>query len=391
MRSERPPPLDIEPELLTHVRGALDDIRAGKMVILVDDEDRENEGDLVFAAEKVTPEHVNFMAKYGRGLICVTLTEEQVSRLELPMMSWRSAPPLGTAFTLSIEARHGVSTGISAADRSRTIEVAIDPESTPRDIVTPGHIFPLKARKGGVLVRTGQTEGSVDLAKLAGLNPAGVICEIMNDDGTMARMPDLEKFAEEHQLKILTIADLIRYRLQTERLVRRTHQCPIRLDATNSEWQAITYEVSVDGREFLALIKGDPGSDAVLCRVHRGSLVGDLLSSTESEGGRNLRRALEMIEAQGTGIVLYIPSHRPIKAELESVVASEAPPASESVASSSEPATQARKSLRQFGLGAQVLRDLGVQKIRLLSNNPRKIVGLRGYGLEVTETLPLKH
>ncbi len=391
MRSERPPPLDIEPELLTHVRGALDDIRAGKMVILVDDEDRENEGDLVFAAEKVTPEHVNFMAKYGRGLICVTLTEEQVSRLELPMMSWRSAPPLGTAFTLSIEARHGVSTGISAADRSRTIEVAIDPESTPRDIVTPGHIFPLKARKGGVLVRTGQTEGSVDLAKLAGLNPAGVICEIMNDDGTMARMPDLEKFAEEHQLKILTIADLIRYRLQTERLVRRTHQCPIRLDATNSEWQAITYEVSVDGREFLALIKGEPGSDAVLCRVHRGSLVGDLLSSTESEGGRNLRRALEMIEAQGTGIVLYIPSHRPIKAELESVVASEAPPASESIASSSEPATQARKSLRQFGLGAQVLRDLGVQKIRLLSNNPRKIVGLRGYGLEVTETLPLKH
>ncbi len=389
MRSDRPPPLDIEPELLAHVRSVLNDIRDGKMVILVDDEDRENEGDLVFAAEKVTPEHINFMAKYGRGLICVTLTEEQVARLELPMMSWRSAPPLGTAFTLSIEARHGVSTGISAADRSRTIEVAIDPMSRPQDVVTPGHVFPLKSRKGGVLVRTGQTEGSVDLAKLAGLNPSGVICEIMNDDGTMARMPDLEKFAQDHHLKILTIADLIRYRLQTERLVRRTHQSPIHLDSTNSEWQAITYEVSVDGRELLALVKGEPSSDAALCRVHRGSLVADLLSSTQSEGGKNLQRAIEAIEAHGSGIVLYLPSQLSLRQEVQNVAASEAPPVSDSDATASNTTTHARKSLRQFGLGAQVLRDLGVHKIRLLTNNPRKIVGLRGYGLEVSETIPL--
>jgi len=306
--SDRPPPLDIEPELLSHVRSALDDIRDGKMIILVDDEDRENEGDLVFAAERVTPEHINFMAKYGRGLICVTLTEEQVERLELPMMSWRSAPALGTAFTLSIEARHGVSTGISAADRSRTIEVAIDPNAGPADIVSPGHVFPLKARRGGVLVRTGQTEGSVDLARLAGLRPAGVICEIMNDDGTMARMPDLEKFGAEHDLKILTVADLIRYRLQTERLVRRVYQTSIELDATGSVWTAIAYSTLADEREFLALVKGDPAADGTLCRVHGGTTMGDVFSSGESEGRRNLDEALRKIEAEGSGVVLYIPT-----------------------------------------------------------------------------------
>jgi 3,4-dihydroxy 2-butanone 4-phosphate synthase/GTP cyclohydrolase II len=378
--SDRPPPLDIEPELLAHVRGALDDIRDGKMIILVDDEDRENEGDLVFAAERVTPEHINFMAKYGRGLICVTLTEEQVDQLELPMMSWRSAPALGTAFTLSIEARHGVSTGISAADRCRTIEVAIDPNAGPNDIVSPGHVFPLKARKGGVLVRTGQTEGSVDLARLAGLRPAGVICEIMNDDGTMARMPDLETFAKEHDLRILTVADLIRYRLQTERLVRRAYQGEIRLDATDSLWTAIAYTTAVDDREFLALVKGEPRSEGTLCRVHGGALMGDVFSSGKSEGRRNLVEAMQRIEDEGSGIVLYIPTTAPLHSQLERL---------DGVAPKEEGEPQIQGSLRQFGLGAQILRELGLRKIRLLSNSRRKIVGLRGYGLEVVETLPL--
>jgi 3,4-dihydroxy 2-butanone 4-phosphate synthase/GTP cyclohydrolase II len=397
MRSDSPPALDIEPALLEHVRGALDDIRAGKMVILVDDEDRENEGDLVFAAEKVTPEHINFMAKYGRGLICLTLTEERVQQLELPMMTWRAAPPLGTAFTLSIEARHGVTTGISAADRARTIEVAIDPNASPHDVVTPGHIFPLKARRGGVLVRTGQTEGSVDLARLAGLGAAGVICEIMNDDGTMARMPDLEAFAKEHSLEILTIADLIRYRLQTERLVRRSYEGELHLDATGSSWRAIAYEVSVDGREFLALVKGNPNAEDALCRVHRGSLVADLFSFTESEGGKNLVQAIKKIEAHGSGVVLYIPSNVGLKDELARLEKDGAMPASGLTDTSPEAragndasdVTHARKSLRQFGLGAQVLRDLGLRRIRLLTNNPRKIVGLRGYGLELVGTVPL--
>ena len=378
--------LDIEPELLVHVRSVIDDIRAGKMVILVDDEDRENEGDLVFAAEKVTPEHINFMAKFGRGLICVTLTEDQVERLELPMMQlpkWRGGPPLGTAFTLSIEARHGVTTGISAADRARTIQVAIDPDSTPEDVVTPGHVFPLKAKRGGVLVRTGQTEGSVDLARLAGLSPAGVICEIMNDHGTMARLPDLEAFAREHQLKILTIADLIRYRLQTERLVRRTYEADLRLDQSGQPWRAVTYRTSVDEREFLALIKGQPDPESALCRMHRGSLLADLFSSTDSEGGRNLRAAIAQIEQAGAGVVVYIPSHAPLKDELERLTGNPA------ASTHHEGVTPGERSLRQFGLGAQVLRELGLLKIRLLTNNPRKLVGIRGYGLEVIDTVAL--
>ncbi len=382
MRSEFPPPLDIEPELLARVRAALDDIRDGKMVILVDDEDRENEGDLVFAAEKVTPEHINFMAKWGRGLICLTLTETQVQRLELPMMTWRTAPPLGTAFTLSIEARQGVTTGISAADRARTIQAAIASDARPEDLVTPGHVFPLKARKGGVLVRTGQTEGSVDLARLAGLTPAGVICEIMNDDGTMARMPDLEVFAKTHDLKILTIEDMVRYRLQTERLVKHKQDANLRLDATGSTWRATAYELSVEGREYLALVKGEPDPDGALCRVHRGSLIGDLFSSTASEGGRNLREALKLIEAHGSGVVLYIPPTEPMDSELARLASQDDPPRSETDGNS-------RGSLRQFGLGAQVLRELGLRKIRLISNNPRKIVGLRGFGLEVIETVPI--
>jgi 3,4-dihydroxy 2-butanone 4-phosphate synthase/GTP cyclohydrolase II len=378
-----PQRLTLDPQLVDRVHRALDRIRSGHMVILVDDEDRENEGDLCMAADQVTPEAINFMAKYGRGLICLTLEEEQVSRLELPMMSapGRSGPPLGTAFTVSVEASSGVSTGISAADRAHTIRVAASPDAKPSDLVTPGHVFPLKARRGGVLVRTGQTEGSVDLARLAGRGSSGVICEIMNDDGTMARMPDLERFAAEHDLLILTIADLIQYRLQTERLVRRVAERTVRLDATASDWRAVVYEIVGESRQFMALCKGSiDGGDAVLCRVHTGSLFGDLFSSTPYEGGANLREAIARIEQMGRGVVLYIAPKSTLSHELEAL--DRAPSPAPAPIGSSTP-------LREFGLGAQVLADLGVQRIRLLTNSQPKIAGLTGFGLQVVERVPL--
>ena len=378
-----PQRLTLDPQLVDRVHRALDRIRSGHMVILVDDEDRENEGDLCMAADQVTPEAINFMAKYGRGLICLTLEEEQVSRLELPMMSapGRSGPPLGTAFTVSVEASSGVSTGISAADRAHTIRVAASPDAKPSDLVTPGHVFPLKARRGGVLVRTGQTEGSVDLARLAGRGSSGVICEIMNDDGTMARMPDLERFAVEHDLLILTIADLIQYRLQTERLVRRVAERTVRLDATASDWRAVVYEIVGESRQFMALCKGSiDGGDAVLCRVHTGSLFGDLFSSTPYEGGANLREAIARIEQMGRGVVLYIAPKSTLSHELEAL--DRAPSPAPAPIGSSTP-------LREFGLGAQVLADLGVQRIRLLTNSQPKIAGLTGFGLQVVERVPL--
>ena len=310
----------IDPKLTERIAGAIADVRAGKMVILVDDEDRENEGDLTMAAQFVTPEAINFMATHGRGLICVTLNEEQVDRIKLPMMQppGRSGPALGTAFTVSIEARHGVTTGISAADRAHTIRVAANPEARPEDVVTPGHVFPLRARKGGVLVRTGQTEGSVDLARLADLTPAGVICEIMNDDGTMARMPDLERFAEKYGLRILTIEDLIQYRLFTERLMRRAADAELTLDQTGTEWRAIVYESTIDDRQFVALVKGDiVGGEPPLCRVHTGSTVADLFAATPRDGGQHLREAIAQIEAAGRGALVYIAPRGDMRAELE--------------------------------------------------------------------------
>jgi 3,4-dihydroxy 2-butanone 4-phosphate synthase / GTP cyclohydrolase II len=395
-------PLDIEPELLARVQRAIDDVRKGKMVILVDDEDRENEGDLTMAAECVTAEAVNFMAKWGRGLICLTLTEEQVERLELPMMQlpkWRGGPPLGTAFTVSIEASRGVTTGISAQDRAHTIRVAARPEARPEDIVTPGHIFPLRARKGGVLVRTGQTEGSVDLARLAGLTPAGVICEIMNDDGTMARMPDLEVFAAEHGLTIVSIADLIRYRLQAERLVQQVLEQEIVLDRTGTSWKIVVFDARVEGRQFLALVKGDlSGDEPVLTRMHGGSLIGDLFSSTQFEGGSNLREAIDIIERAGRGVVVYLPTQSSLREQLVKLLPHRddprrppdpSSPINEVPQESDANSEPHQGALRHFGLGAQILGALGVKKLRLLTNNPRKIAGIEGYGLEMIETVPL--
>jgi 3,4-dihydroxy 2-butanone 4-phosphate synthase/GTP cyclohydrolase II len=375
------PALNIDPQLLRRVNDAIAEVRAGRMVILVDDEDRENEGDLCMAADLVTPDAVNFMATHGRGLICVTLTEAQVERLSLPMMHMpgRTGPALGTAFTVSIEARAGVTTGISAADRAYTTRLAANPEARPEDLVTPGHVFPLRARTGGVLVRTGQTEGSVDLARLAGRTPAGVICEIMNEDGTMARMPDLETFSKKHKMPILTIADLIVYRLQTERLVRRLTEQTVRLDETQTTWRAVAYEAATDGRQFLALIKGQLDTEPTLCRVHAGSTLADTFASTPWDGGRHLREAIRTIEAAGRGVIVYLPSRGNTQNELDAYARLETAPRE----------TMPDQPLREFGLGAQVLADLGLHKIRLLTNNPRKIAGINGYGLEVVERVAL--
>ncbi len=376
---------------IERVRQALVELREGRIVILVDDEDRENEGDLCMAAEKVSPEAINFMARYGRGLICLTLTEERADYLQLPLQATRAGgPSLGTAFTVTIEARHGVTTGISAADRAHTILTAVGPQSRPEDLITPGHIFPLRAKRGGTLVRTGQTEGSVDLSRLAGLAPAGVICEIMNDDGTMARLPDLQRFAETHDLLVLSVADIIEYRLQTERLVECVREFPIVPTVDGQPlrgFHAQLFRTLVEPTEYLALYKGDLGHDEpALVRVQTANFPGDVLAAVGCDSGAQLRAALKTIDEAGRGVLLYIfPTQRyTLKSDLDAHL----PPAARPGASAEPPPPPIDK-LRDFGLGAQVLRTLGVQRMRLMTDNPRKIAGLQGYGLTIAELLPL--
>jgi len=371
---------------LATIEEAIDDIRRGRMVILMDDKDRENEGDLCMAAEKVTPQAINFMATHGRGLICLPLTEARVRHLGLSMMVSENTSPFGTAFTVSVDAAMGITTGISAADRAKTILDAIAEDAKPQDLATPGHIFPLRARNGGVLVRAGQTEGSVDLARLAGLNPAGVICEIMKNDGTMARQPDLMRFAKKHRLKVVTIADLIQYRLNYDSLVYRAAAAPLPT-RVGGDFQAIVYNTLVDQSEHLALIKGNISpKEETLVRVHTKYVPGDVFGFELLNTGAVIQRSMEIIARKGKGIILYLqPEHKGIRPDMVTY-----PKLEGKQQKGMNRSFVYQANFKEYGIGAQILRDLGVRKMRLLTNNKKHLVGLRGYGLEVValESIP---
>jgi 3,4-dihydroxy 2-butanone 4-phosphate synthase/GTP cyclohydrolase II len=370
------------------IEEAIEEIRAGRFVVVVDDEDRENEGDLTIAAQFVTPDAVNFMAMHGRGLVCLCLTPERCDELGLRQMTDQNEAQFNTAFTVSIEARDGVSTGISAADRARTIQVAVDPTSTPSDLVHPGHVFPLRARAGGVLQRSGQTEAAVDLARLAGLTPAGVVCEIMKDDGTMARVPDLVEFCERHELKLVTVADLIEYRKRTEKLVERV--VSVRMPTDHGDFQAVAYRETLTGKQHVALVKGDvAGKDGVLVRVHSECLTGDVFHSRRCDCGEQLARALARIEREGLGVLLYLAQEGRGIGLLNKLRAYELQEQGlDTVEANIELGFQADP--REYGIGSQILADLGLGTIRVLTNNPRKISGISGYGLSVVSQEPIE-